>query len=70
MLPETANTLLTLRKKIREDMNSYTDHMATGGAEDYATYRQLVGRIEGLAFAERHLLDLVDAAKQGEDEDD
>lgn len=68
MLPETANTLLHLREKIRVDMNNYTDDLATGAASDYAAYQRMVGRIEGLAYAERHLLDLVDLAKKGEDD--
>lgn len=68
MLPETAGTLVHLRNKIREDMNNYTDDMATGAAPDYAAYQRLVGRVEGLAYAERHLLDLVDLAKKGEDD--
>lgn len=68
MLPETANTLLVLREKLRVDMNNYTDDLATGSATDYAAYQRLVGRIEGLAYAERHLLDLVDLAKKGEDD--
>lgn len=70
MLPETANAFLALRKKIREDMNNYTDDLAVGAAADYPAYQRLVGKIEGLAYAERHLLDLVEIDKRsGGDED-
>jgi hypothetical protein len=47
-----------IRKKIREDLNDLADFLATGGAADYAAYRHAVGKIEGLAQAERHILDL------------
>jgi len=47
-----------LRKKIREIMNEHADFVATGAAQDWAEYRQHVGVIEGLAKAERELLDL------------
>jgi hypothetical protein len=70
MLPETANTLSFLQGKIREDMNNYADDTATGVPGDFAAYQRLVGKIEGLAIAERHLLDMVDRAKRGEDDAD
>lgn len=47
-----------IRKKIREDMNDLADFLSTGGAADYNAYRHAVGKIEGLAVAERHVLDL------------
>jgi len=46
-----------LRDKFRRDMNEYTDDLANGVA-NWDAYQRLVGRIEGLAIAERHLLDL------------
>lgn len=49
-----------LRKKIREDMNNYADDVAGGGCADYAAYVRLCGVIQGLALAERHLLDLAE----------
>ena len=57
-----------LRKKIREDMNNYTDDMADGVCADYATYKELCGVIRGLAYAERHLLDLAQLIKEGHDD--
>lgn len=54
------NELELVRKKIREDMNELADFIATGGAPDFPGYRQMVGKIEGLAMAERHILDLIE----------
>ena len=65
----TDNFASVLRDKIRKDMNDYTDDMANGVCTDFASYQKLCGVIQGLALAERHLLDLVDAANK-EDEDD
>ena len=64
------NFASVLRDKLRKDMNEYTDDMANGICTDYATYQKLCGIIQGLALAERHLLDLVDAQKKDEDEED
>ena len=54
-----------LRDKLRTDMNNYTDDLATGMCGDFAAYQKLCGIIQGLALAERHLLDLVEAARKG-----
>ena len=56
-----------VRKKIREHMNNYADDLATGGAKDYPDYRFQVGVIQGLAMAEREILDLVETARKAED---
>jgi hypothetical protein len=49
-----------LREKIRTDMNNYADDLATGACQDFAQYQKLCGVIQGLATAERHLLDLAE----------
>jgi hypothetical protein len=59
-----------LRDKIRKDMNDYTDDMANGVCGDFAAYQKLCGVIQGLALAERHLLDLVEAQQKDEDDDE
>ena len=59
-----------LRDKLRKDMNALTDEMANGICTDYATYQKLCGIIQGLALAERHLIDLVEAQQKDEDEDE
>jgi hypothetical protein len=56
-----------IRRKIREDLNDLADSIATGSAPDYAIYRHMVGKIEGLAQAERHILDFEERLLKGED---
>lgn len=46
-----------LIKEIRKEMNDLADAVATGGAPDYPTYRHMVGKIEGLAYSERIIID-------------
>ena len=53
-----------LRKRIRQDMNDKADYLATGGCKDFASYRECVGEVTGLALAERHLLDLIELAEK------
>jgi hypothetical protein len=55
-----------IRKRIRDHMNNYADDLATGGAKDYSDYRFQVGVIQGLAMAEREILDLVETARKAE----
>jgi hypothetical protein len=57
-----------LRKYIREDMNNYADDLAGGACADYAAYTKLCGVIQGLAIAERHLLDLAKKMTEQDDE--
>ena len=56
-----------LKNKILEDLNNLADTMATGGASDYAAYRHMVGKIEGLAQAERNILDLEERLLRSDD---
>jgi hypothetical protein len=39
-------------------MNDMADHIAGGGCADFSEYKRCCGVIEGLARAERELLDL------------
>ena len=55
------------QQKIRERMNELADSIATGAAQSYDEYRKMVGVIEGLALAERELLDLIEVLKKGEE---
>ncbi len=48
-----------LKKRYRDSLNEHADHIATGNCKDFAEYKRLTGVIEGLALAERELLDLV-----------
>jgi len=47
-----------LREQFRKMMNELSDHMSTGGCKEYSEYTRCCGIIEGLATAERELLDL------------
>lgn len=56
-----------LREKLRTDMNNYADDLASGACRNFEEYQKLCGVIQGLAIAERHLIDLVKASEE-EDE--
>ena len=60
--------ITALRTKLRTDMNNFTDDLANGQCSDFAQYKELCGVIRGLAFAERHLLDLAEKMKEDDDE--
>ena len=57
-----------LRDRLRTDMNNFTDDLATGACPDHAAYKELCGVIRGLAYAERHLLDLAQNIEKANDE--
>jgi hypothetical protein len=56
-----------LREKIRTDMNNYADDLAGGACRSFDDYQKLCGVIQGLATAERHLLDLVEKVEQSDE---
>lgn len=56
-----------LREKIRIDMNNYTDDMAGGLCRTFDEYQKLCGVIQGLAFAERHLMDLLEKVAKSDE---
>ena len=56
-----------LRDQIRTDMNNYADDIAGGSCRTFDEYQRLCGVIQGLAMAERYILDL---AKKVEDSDE
>lgn len=64
MTPETDAFIRVLREKIRTDMNNYADDVATGACQDFPAYKELCGVIRGLAVAERHILDILQAARK------
>ena len=47
-----------VRKQIRQAMNDLADHIAGGGCANIQEYRFCCGKIEGLAIAEREMLDI------------
>lgn len=56
-----------LRRRLRDLMNDYADTVAGGSAQDFSEYKKLCGVIEGLALAERELLDIRDRSVNDED---
>ena len=56
-----------LREKLRTDMNNYADDLAGGGCRNFDEYQKLCGNIQGLATAERHLLDLAEKVEQSDE---
>ena len=56
-----------LREQIRTDMNNYADDLAGGSCRTFEEYQKLCGVIQGLAMAERYILDL---AQKVEDADE
>ena len=54
------NVLLLLKQKLRVQMNELADHLALGSAKDMEEYRKICGIIEGLAWAEREVIDIED----------
>ena len=53
-----------LREKIRTDMNNYCDDIAGGQCRSFDEYQKLCGVIQGLALAERHLIDLAEKVEK------
>lgn len=60
------SVLAYLQNKLRSLMNERADLVATGGCESWDAYKHLTGVIEGLALAEREVLDLADRLKRAE----
>ncbi len=55
------------RKILRNLMNERADDLAMGGAKSFDEYQKMVGIIEGLATAEREMLDLMEKQRGAED---
>ena len=56
-----------LREKLRTDMNHYADDLAGGSCRTFEEYQKLCGIIQGLALAERYLLDLAQKVEQSDE---
>ena len=56
-----------LREQIRTDMNNYADDCAGGGCRTFEEYQKLCGVIQGLAIAERYVLDLAKKAEEADE---
>lgn len=56
-----------LKSMIRKEMNNYTDDVATGQCQSFDDYKRLCGVIQGLALAERLLIDLADKKEKSDE---
>jgi len=56
--------LEVVRKNLRERMNSLADTLASGSCRSFEEYKHLCGCIEGLAYAERDILDMQEKNRQ------
>ena len=56
-----------LRDKLRTDMNNYADDCAGGACRTFEEYQKLCGIIQGLALAERYLLDLAQKVEKSDE---
>ena len=64
----TIDFIDAFRKKLRADMNNFTDDLANGQCASFEQYKELCGVIRGLAYAERHLIDLAENIEKDNDE--
>ena len=55
-----------VRKAIRTYMHELTDNVALGSAKSFEEYQRTVGQIEGLAIAERELLNLLTVSDEAD----
>ena len=58
------DALSLLRKKLRQQMNEIADLLSLGSAKNMEEYRKICGTIEGLAWAEREIIDIEDRFKE------
>ena len=58
------DVLLLLKRKIRVQMNEIADSVSIGSAQNIEEYRKMCGIIEGLARAEREILDIEDRLRE------
>lgn len=65
---QTMSVFQALREKLRADMNNFTDDLANGQCTSFEQYKELCGVIRGLAYAERHLIDLAENVERELDE--
>ena len=54
------DVLSLLKKKLRGQMNEIADVVSVGSAKNMEEYRKMCGIIEGLAWAEREIIDIED----------
>lgn len=68
-MSESRDFATALRALLRKDMNNYADDLANGACKNFEEYKHLCGVIQGLAYAEAHLLSLLQRAQADDDDD-
>ena len=61
------NFARVLREQIRTDMNNYADDISSGVCKSFDEYQKLCGIIQGLALAERYVIDLAEKANRSDE---
>lgn len=56
-----------LKKQIRKELNQYADDISMGQCNSFDEYKRLCGVIQGLALAERILLDLAEKKEKADE---
>ena len=56
-----------LRDQIRKDLNNYADDLASGMCRTFDEYQKLCGVIQGLAHAERYIIDLAEKVEKADE---
>ena len=56
-----------LREQIRKDLNNYADDLASGQCRTFDEYQKLCGVIQGLALAERYIIDLAEKVEKSDE---
>ena len=63
-MSDSDDVLSLLKKKLRDQMNEIADSVSIGSAQNIEEYRKMCGIIEGLAWAEREILDIEDRLRE------
>ena len=68
MIPRAKTVFDVLKDKMNEDVSSALQFLGSGGAQDFAQYKEVTGLIRGLESCLVHVKDL--ARNQLEDDND
>tara|TARA_R110000751_G_scaffold88572_1_gene174899 strand:+ start:467 stop:661 length:195 start_codon:yes stop_codon:yes gene_type:complete len=63
-MSDDGDVLSLLKKKFRVQMNEIADSVSLGSAKNMEDYRKMCGIIEGLAWAEREVIDIEDRLRK------
>ena len=63
-MSDSDDVLSLLKKKLRDLRNEIADSVSIGSAQNIQEYRKMCGIIEGLAWAEREILDIEDRLRE------